>query len=328
MKDNDARNMDLTSRKAGEGSGEDERLLMMLGEALGDMPGDEETQKAWRQFEARHGDAGGSRLRLRRIFISAAAAAAVVALVVAFAWNDIGGSSGVIETFSMVELPSHTSRVADGDNVVVQTPSATTSDVLLPDGSRVMLGSGSRLEYPSDFGQNGVREVELTGQARFSVRHDAGRPFVVKSGNMSTKVLGTVFYVRSYHGSASSVVLLKGCVSVSSEDGGEGRMLSPGHQAVVDDKGDIKVEKADIAAAGGWTHGEFCFDDSRLEDVMNDIGSWYNVGIAFHSRSLLSVRIHFNFPRSVSLADVLQALNDLGVAQFRYADGRVSIEQK
>ena len=71
----------------------------MLGEALGDMPGDEETQKAWRQFEARQGDAGGSRLRLRRIFISAAAAAAVVALVVAFVWNDIGGSSGVIETF-------------------------------------------------------------------------------------------------------------------------------------------------------------------------------------------------------------------------------------
>ena len=227
MKDNDARNMDLTSRKAGEGSGEDERLLMMLGEALGDMPGDEETQKAWRQFEARHGDAGRSRLRLRRIFISAAAAAAVVALVVAFAWSYIVGSAGVIETFAMAELPSQTSRVADGDNVVVQTPSATTSDVLLPDGSRVMLGSGSRLEYPSDFGQNGVREVELTGQARFSVRHDAGRPFVVKSGNMSTKVLGTVFYVRSYHGSASSVVLLKGCVSVSSEDGGKGRMLSP-----------------------------------------------------------------------------------------------------
>lgn len=53
MKENDVRNMDLTSRKAGEGSGEDERLLMMLGEALGDMPGDEETQKAWRlTFEA------------------------------------------------------------------------------------------------------------------------------------------------------------------------------------------------------------------------------------------------------------------------------------
>lgn len=99
MKENDVRNMDLTSRKAGEGSGEDERLLMMLGEALGDMPGDEETQNAWRRFEARHGDAGGSRLRLRRIFISAAVAAAVVALVVAFAWSDIVGSAGVIETF-------------------------------------------------------------------------------------------------------------------------------------------------------------------------------------------------------------------------------------
>lgn len=328
MKENDVRNMDMTSRRAGEGNGEDERLLMMLGEALGDMPGDEDTQEAWRQFEARHGDAGGSRLKLRRIFISVVAAAAVVALVVMFAWNRTGDVSEVIETFAMAELPQHTSRMADGDNIVVQTPSATTSDVVLPDGSRVMLGSGSRLEYPSDFGQNGVREVELKGQARFCVRHDAGRPFVVKSGNMSTKVLGTVFYVRSYHGSASSVVLLKGSVSVNSEDGSEGRMLSPGQQAVVDNKGGIKVEKADMAAAGGWTHGEFRFDDSRLEDVMNDIGAWYNVGIAFHSRSLLSVRIHFNFPRSVSLADVLQALNDLGVAQFSYADGRVSIEQK
>ncbi|CCX64700.1 putative uncharacterized protein [Prevotella sp. CAG:1058] len=210
--------------------------------------------------------------------------------------------------------------------MAVHTPAATTTPVALPDGTQVVLGSGSRLEYDSDFGHNGVREVTLYGEARFSVAHDARKPFIVKSDNMSTRVLGTVFYVRSYRGGAGSVVLVEGSVSVGGGKADGGMTLRPGQRAVVDRDGGIKVSKADMAAAGGWTQGEFRFDDSRLDEVMNDIGSWYNVGIAFHSPRLLKLRVHFNFPRRLPLDDVLQALNDLGVARFKYSEGRIDIE--
>lgn len=326
MTDNKTRHAGMADDNGAMGNADDERLLMMLGEALGDKPGDEETQAAWRRFEARHGAVRRRSVMLRRAAMVLSAAAAVAVVLWLWPWSKPGSRDGIIETFATAQLPAQTIRTTDGGHVAVHTPAATTTPVALPDGTQVVLGSGSRLEYDSDFGHNGVREVELTGQARFSVTHNAQKPFIVKSEKMATKVLGTEFYVRSYRGSTSSVVLLKGRVSVGSGKASGDRMLRPGQRAVVDKDGYIKVSKADITAAGGWTHGQFCFDDSRLDEVMNDIGSWYNVGIAFHSPRLLKLRVHFNFPRRLPLDDVLQALNDLGVARFKYSEGRIDIE--
>lgn len=327
MTDDKTIHTDMADNNGRTNSADDERLLMILGEALGDMPDEEETRAAWNKFDARHKADSRRSVTLRRTLIALSAAAAVAVVLLLFPWSKTGNNGGIIETFATAELPSHTLRTADGSHIVIRTPSATTSDVVLPDGTQVVLGSGSILKYAADFGSGDVREVELTGQARFSVTHNAHKPFIVKSEKMATKVLGTEFYVRSYRGSTSSVVLLKGRVSVGSSKSSGDKMLRPGQRAVVDKDGDIKVSKADITAAGGWTHGQFCFDDSRLDEVMNDIGSWYNVSIAFHSARLLPLRVHFNFPRTVPLKDVMQALNDLGVAKFRYSDGRINIEQ-
>ena len=326
MTDNKTRHAGMADDNGAMGNADDERLLMMLGEALGDKPGDEETQAAWRRFEARHGAVRRRGVVLRRAAMVLSAAAAVAVVLWLWPWSKPDNRDGIIETFATAQLPAQTIRTTDGGHVAVHTPAATTTPVALPDGTQVVLGSGSRLEYDSDFGHNGVREVTLYGEARFSVAHDAQKPFIVKSEKMATKVLGTEFYVRSYRGSTSSVVLLKGRVSVGSGKASGDRMLRPGQRAVVDKDGYIKVSKADITAAGGWTHGQFCFDDSRLDEVMNDIGSWYNVSIAFHSPRLLKLRVHFNFPRRLPLDDVLQALNDLGVARFKYSEGRIDIE--
>lgn len=326
MTDDKTRHAGMADDNGAMGNADDERLLMMLGEALGDKPGDEETQAAWRRFEARHGAVRRRGMALRRAAMVLSAAAAVAVVLWLWPWSKPGNRDGIIETFATVQLPAQTIRTTNGGHVAVHTPAATTTPVALPDGTQVVLGSGSRLEYNSDFGHNGVREVTLYGEARFSVAHDARKPFIVKSDNMSTRVLGTVFYVRSYRGGAGSVVLVEGSVSVGGGKADGGMTLRPGQRAVVDRDGGIKVSKADMAAAGGWTQGEFRFDDSRLDEVMNDIGSWYNVGIAFHSPRLLKLRVHFNFPRRLPLDDVLQALNDLGVARFKYSEGRIDIE--
>ena len=68
-------------------------------------------------------------------------------------------------------------------------------DVILPDGSRVRLNGGTRIVYLTLFGDQ--RRVEVDGEAYFEVEHDARRPFVVVTGEVSSTVLGTPFNVHA-----------------------------------------------------------------------------------------------------------------------------------
>src|SRR5690349_1432497 len=76
--------------------------------------------------------------------------------------------------------------------------------IVLPDGSRLTLATGSRVSYAHTFGsadtaKNGVtRDVYLLGEAFFEVTKDPHRPFRVFANEIVTKVLGTSFTVRSF----------------------------------------------------------------------------------------------------------------------------------
>jgi len=82
---------------------------------------------------------------------------------------------------------------------------------VLPDGSRVELRGGSRIEEaytPTE------RRVRLTGgEAHFAVTRDPGRPFVVEAGGVAVRALGTEFVVRLDVGSVD-VLVTEGKVSV------------------------------------------------------------------------------------------------------------------
>lgn len=76
-------------------------------------------------------------------------------------------------------------------------PRGETFKVVLSDGTEVFLNSDSRLAYPTVF-KGKERVVSLEGEAYFKVTKDAKHPFIVKSGNLQVRVLGTEFNVRSY----------------------------------------------------------------------------------------------------------------------------------
>ncbi len=85
----------------------------------------------------------------------------------------------------------------------------------LPDGSKIWLAPQSRLSYPERFESN-RRLISLTGEAFFEVSRDENRPFFVRSGEITTRVLGTSFNIQAYEKDSSvSVTVLTGKVSVS-----------------------------------------------------------------------------------------------------------------
>ncbi len=71
--------------------------------------------------------------------------------------------------------------------------------VLLPDGTKVWINSGSTLRYPKTF-HGKTREVHLTGEAFFDVTHDKNHPFIVSTSEINIRVLGTAFNVSAYPG--------------------------------------------------------------------------------------------------------------------------------
>jgi transmembrane sensor len=168
-------------------------------------------------------------------------AAATVALLVGFLWKQIAGRYDQPNTVAVETKQTDT----PGNEVMQETihnNSTQNKTVALPDGSRVTLLPNTRLRFARKL--DGVqREVTLTGTAFFEVKHDPERPFLVYSGDLVTKVLGTSFWVRANASEKKIIVSVRtGRVSVFSnvatpkQQGTTAKpmVLTPNQQAIFD----------------------------------------------------------------------------------------------
>lgn len=115
-------------------------------------------------------------------------AAAVMILLIAgwWLWHKRTGADAVVAKVENKPLP--------GAGVINKS-----KFIHLPDGSTVLLNEGSKLDFGNDF-NTGSRQVVLTGEAYFDIKHDERRPFVVHTGKVYTTVLGTAFNIRAWPG--------------------------------------------------------------------------------------------------------------------------------
>lgn len=156
----------------------------------------------------------------------------------------------------------------------------------LPDGSLVVLGPDSRIEYLVAAGQ---REVQLEGQAFFRVVHDASRPFVVRAGVATIRDIGTEFSVHSDTAQPVRVVVHEGAVEITAADSAT---LRPGDVGVVSLTGTIQTTRGgatddDLA----WTRGRLVFRNAPLSEVAPDLKRWYGVELKVTDSAL--ARRHF-----------------------------------
>ena len=298
----------------------DQRLKALFGEALGTTPTTEQTEQAWQEFITPRRASSSKR---KNLYIGITSAAAVLVLMLAL-WplmrTDIPKES--IQVFASLESPKEITYTEEGERMEVSTPAGTTTSITLSDGTQVLLGANSRLEYAKHFSA-GKREVTLTGEARFNVAKDAGRPFIVHTEQIQTQVLGTVFDVKAYPQTLPDVTLYEGKVEVSL-NGTAPRLMRPGEQAFLNKEGKLQLEKASEETSK-WAEGEFAFDNRELMAVMQEIGSWYNISVVFHSRPLLEERIYFRMSRKASTNEVLAVLNDMGIAKFEIENEKITV---
>ena len=88
--------------------------------------------------------------------------------------------------------------------------------LLLPDSSKVWVSPNSSIRYLEKFAAE--RKVTLQGEAFFEIAKSAGQPFIVSSGDLVTRVMGTSFLLKAYQGKTAEISVVTGKVAVSRKD--------------------------------------------------------------------------------------------------------------
>ena len=155
--------------------------------------------------------------------------------------------------------------------------------LVLSDGSKIFLNSGSKLKYPTKFIEDMPRDVFLEGEAYFNVKKDVERPFTVFTGKMNTRVLGTKFNVSNYKNeNNTSTVLVEGSVGVydaSTEYSDKNYTpIVPGQRAVFK-KNAVSVDNVNTRKYIAWTEGKLCFVNDRFDLIFKELERHFNVTI-------------------------------------------------
>ncbi len=158
----------------------------------------------------------------------------------------------------------------------------------LEDGTMVWLNTYSSIRYDKNSFNADKREVEVSGEVYFDVAHNAAKPFIVHTGELTTTVKGTAFNVESFNGEHDiRITLLRGKVEVSAA--GQGYSMVPGEKLSYNihaKKMAVKTVATELTIQ--WMNGTLVFDDLSLEDALRRMENRFNIRIHCEDSTILS----------------------------------------
>ena len=271
--------------------------------------------------------------RRRTITLLLSGAAVLVAIISAWwLWFD---------SYRMIKPESTTL------NEVVTNPDSK-STIYLPDGSYVILNSGSRLSYNKDFGVN-TREISLIGEAYFDIAKNPKVPLTVHAGNVDIRVKGTAFNVRAYvEDSTVEASLIRGAIEVFSKNDQERKiLLRPNEKIVIGKIPAIKTagkeipgesEKEEVFILGklspnpadsniseiAWIDNKLAFSREPFYSLAQKMERWYKVSIQFEDKRLMEITFTGSFEKE-SITEALDALRQIASFRYKIKDGKIMI---
>lgn len=229
----------------------------------------------------------------------------------------------VMTTYLFVERGNY---IRENKSFSVRVGSGKSSDVLLPDGTKVMLNSQSTLTYYNDDPLSN-RKVSLRGEANFKVTKNPHKPFVVSTQYFDVEVLGTTFNVKTYESDdLQEVALLEGKVKLTTLSALHNNTvyLAPNQKAVYNKTtGEMTIEPTDNTREIAWTKGVLMFRGESLHKINKELERKYDVHISMNcpnieydsftgsfdnkplSEVLDNLKIHYGFNYTIRQKEVL-----------------------
>lgn len=225
---------------------------------------------------------------------------------------------------------SHYKNHSPERDLVILSGSGTQKQLVLTDGSEVLLNVDSKLIISKDFGDS-IRQVELTGEAFFKVAKNKKKPFQIKSGSLQTTVLGTSFNINAYPDMHKvKISVLSGKVQVGASIAGTQKLLAAGmvkNQTLSfysqTAKYELKNENSELISS--WRTNKLYIDNANLDEIGRQLARHYQVKVVCHHKGSVNDKYTIRF-NNESMKGVLQILSALTKRKFTYENQQINIK--
>lgn len=233
----------------------------------------------------------------------------------------------LIAVAGMVYFLNNSSGSMERTNVVLQKQENRI--IFLPDGSKVILSPGSKLNYPSSFDDLATREVYLTGQAYFDIKHNNSKPFIVHSGKLETIVLGTAFNIKAMEGETDiTVTVTRGKVKVVDLEKKKILAILTHDQQIsyCTLKTKSVVRTVDSEKLLDWKNQDLLCDNLTLAEAAELLGERYHVTINIDNEFTRSQRFTATFPKNESFEQILKSICVFNGLEYQYDKEKSTVE--
>lgn len=200
--------------------------------------------------------------------------------------------------------------------------------IRLTDGTKVYLNADSKISFPEHFDPD-KREVILEGEAFFDVARDVKRPFTIKSGDLTTTVLGTSFNIKAFKEEPLHVTVVTGKVKVNAHDrDGTSKevFLNPYQQAFYD--GQLSKKEVDVDQYIAWREKVILFDEVSLQKAAIVLERWFNVSINIENEDTRQCKISGKYINE-NLINIMESFEHILDIEYQIEGQRkITIEGK
>lgn len=218
------------------------------------------------------------------------------------------------------------SKNTGADTVSFSAPSDVNESrfYILPDSSRVLLHAGSQLSF--DKGNEDARQLSLSGEAYFDVKHNPDKPFVIHTGQVTTTVLGTEFNIRAYPDQDHvTISVSRGKVRV--ENGSKLLGILTKNQEIRYDNKSLTAEERTTGedATKAWEGAALEFESVSFRKITSHLNKRYGISIRFANPSLEGCPITATFKGTETLTEILDVITATRGATYKIEDNGKSI---
>lgn len=195
----------------------------------------------------------------------------------------------------------------------------------LEDGSKIWLRHDSKVGFPNKF-SDGSRVIEFEGEGYFDIASDSLRPFIIKTKDITAKVLGTEFNLKSENSaSLVEVSMISGKLAIENNDHKD-IILTKNHQLLLDTEADShKILKTDNFKYKAWKEGYFFFENDRLDNIIKVLSHMYEIEIVLDNKRYDGKLFNGKMKRSNGLDKIVAALEESYEFKFHMEDGVLHI---
>lgn len=199
---------------------------------------------------------------------------------------------------------------------IVKTGVRSMHELVLSDGTRVIIGPNSEFKYPKDFSAT-KRDVKLVGQAFFEVAKNKKKPFTVHTSEMDVTALGTAFEIFNYADRELVETILKeGKVRVCYPSSLQNKkhekqiILNPNQKFTYSTTtAEMKIVGIDAKASTKWQENKFlCFEKTEMRNILPRLEKWYGREIICQDENILNSLFTFKV-RDESLEKILYLMS-------------------